>query len=108
MKDRVKAILGAIGITALLDTSCGIALSEDVVLYTDESAHAHELRHTEQMRLVGGSDIFWEAWQSDPKFRCASEMDAGSLPEDHFGCYNVDTTDWTSDTVQEIIYSRRK
>lgn len=92
---------------ALVGCNGALTLNRNYTYYGSESLKTpeiitHETHHQEQMRQMG-EDIFWQNYLLDSDFRCAAEVDAGLLSEDHFACYGKELDTYTPERIQEIF-----
>ena len=88
-----KELLLAASLT-LASCNGAIAVNENTIWYGNDSIRndpdivSHEKCHQEQMRDMGGSDVFWKRYIEDPMFRCEAELSCGA-EENHFACSDV-------------------
>lgn len=57
----------------------------------NEALKKHEAVHIEQQRKIGGPDIWWERYISDPDFRLEQELEAHRAEYRHYKDYGRET-----------------
>lgn len=93
---------------ALASCNGAVAINEHTIWYgsermrSDPSVVEHETCHQDQMKEVGGADIFWKKYHNDPVFRCQAELECGGS-EEHFACSDFSFTipDTTGNSHEE-------
>ena len=94
--ERPRRVVGfAFLVLALVGCNGAIAINENTIWYGSERMRndprvvEHEACHQQQMKDIGGANIFWKKYlDEDNAFRCQSELACGET-EEHFACQDI-------------------